>query len=165
MSRKYEVVGIRPATDAEIAAKARLAELAAQQLTSVRTTAQNWRNSVGFGAVASTLVGLFTAADIVKNAPVKSLTDGAWLVGIGIIVAISSFSCALRSSFGWPSFVSLNSEDDLREWESHEAAKTISYLRWSMILAVVAFLIFCVGYAVLIFHVPLPFHFPQWQDR
>ncbi|MCT7361560.1 hypothetical protein [Mycolicibacterium llatzerense] len=54
MCRKpYCVLRVREATDAEIAATARIDVLISQQLPSVRTTAENWRNGVGFGAVAS----------------------------------------------------------------------------------------------------------------
>jgi hypothetical protein len=161
--RPYRVARIREATDAEIAAKARIDDLVARQLPSVRATAQNWRNGVGFGAVASTLVGLFKAPDIIKGASEQQVANGAWLLGIGVLLAVLSFSGALRASFGWPAFERIASESDLRRWESDELAATIRYLRWSMVLAVLAFLGFCAASAVLIFHVPLPVHFPTWD--
>lgn len=162
--KPYHPVRIREATDAEIAAKTRIEKLIAQQLPTVRATAQNWRNGVGFGAVASTLVGLFKAPEIIKNATAQQVANGGWLLGISILLAVASFACALRASFGWPSFKSIGSEDQLRQWESAETAATIKHLRRSMVLAIVAFLGFCTAAAVLIFHVPLPLQFPRWDQ-
>lgn len=165
MSRRpYRVKQIREATDAEVAAKALIDDLIARQLPSMRATAQNWRNGVGFGAVASTLVGLFKAPDIIKGASEQQVANGAWLLGISIVLAVLSFSGALRASFGWPSFQWITSESDLRRWESVELVTTIRYLRWSMVLAVLAFAGFCSASAVLIFNVPLPAQFPAWHQ-
>lgn len=163
MKRTYRVKGIRPATDAEIATKTRLDELAERQLSSVRDTAQNWRNNVGFGAIASAVVGLLQTPDIVKSASPQQVADGAWLLGIAVVVTAASFACALRASFGWPRWTTITSADALRQWEDREVGATIFYLRWSMIVAVPGFLALCAGYAVMIFDIPLPIHFPGWQ--
>lgn len=162
--KPYRVVRIREATDAEIAAKARIETQIAQQLPSVRATAQNWRNGVGFGAVASTLVGVFKAPEIVKNATEQQISNGAWLLGISVALAVGSFVLALRASFGWPAFKAVATESDLRQWESQEVAATIRYLRASMVLVVPASLGFCAAVGVLIFHVPLPWQFPSWHQ-
>jgi hypothetical protein len=163
MTPSYRVIKIREATDVEIATKIRLDQLAAQQLPGVRAAAQNWRNGVGFGTLATTVLGVLKTPDIVKVAPPQQVADGAWLLGMGILVAIAAFSCALRASFGWPAFAAIASEDDLRLWESKEVAATICYLRWSMALTVAALILLCASYAVLIFGIPIPFHLPTWR--
>ncbi|AWG52258.1 hypothetical protein D2E53_11345 [Mycobacteroides abscessus] len=165
MCRKpYHLRRIRESTDAENAAKAHIDALIARQLPSVRATAENWRNGVGFGAVASTLVGVFKAPELVKSATAQEIANGTWLLGISIVLAVASFALALRASFGWPAFETISTENDLRQWESNEIAITVGCLWVSMALVIPAFLGFCTAAGVLIFHVPLPLQFPSWQQ-
>ncbi|OBA37423.1 hypothetical protein [Gordonia sp. 852002-51296_SCH5728562-b] len=164
MAKSFRITATRAATDAEIEYRKRRDALAESQLAAVRSAAQNWRNSIGLGTLASTLVGLVATPDIIKAQSNQQIADAAWLLGIGVLGATIAFICALRASFGWPRLHALTTENDFRRWQSNETATTICYLRFSVFFTLIAFVSLCLGYAVLLFHIPLPLHFPTWQS-
>ncbi len=159
MPRSYTVISSRPATRSEIADAQRRAELIDAQLPSVRASAQNWRNGVGLGTLASGFVGLLTAPEIVQSASDRAVTNGGWILLIATVVAVISLALAMRASFGWPKAITLTGKDSLREWTSNELSRTVFYLRASMILTLAALTLYTMAFSVLIFHVESPIDF------
>ena len=158
----YKVVSARPATDTEAGEARRLQSLSRDQLGSVRAAAQNWRNGVGLGGILAGATSLSAVPDAIAAASRQSVTDSAWLLGLGAIFTVISLALAMRSSFGWPRVIKISSMDALRSWEYSELRRTVACLRLSMISATVAVALLGLGVAVLVFQIPWPWHFPTW---
>ncbi|MDQ1176324.1 hypothetical protein [Microbacterium sp. SORGH_AS_0421] len=158
----YRVVNVRRATADELAARKRLKEMAANQLPSVRSAAEKWRNGVGLSGGAITVAGLIAAPEIVKDATATQLQQGVWLLGAAVGLVLVAMACGLRASFGWPALRNIATADALREWELREVTRSIWYLRASMIVSIGAVVVIALAGAVLLFGLDLAtFHLTE----
>lgn len=158
-----KIVSARPSDPATIAQNVQKREMHRRELTSVRAMAQNWRNGVGLSGIAGGAVGLIAIPTVISAADRTSVVDGAHLLLFGALFAAVAMGLALLASFGWPKRLDVSEPHTLAKWEVEEVDRSVRYLGASMIAAVVATAVLGCAGAVLLFEVPLFFHFADWK--
>lgn len=153
----------RPADPAEVSQNIRKREMHRQELQSVRAMAQNWRNGVGLSGIAGGAVGLIAIPAVIAAASRASIVDGAHLLLFGAVITAIALWLALRASFGWPTRLVVDEPHSLARWEADEAERSVRYLWASIITTMLAAVVLGAAGAVLVFEVPLFFHFADWE--
>ncbi|MFG6402458.1 hypothetical protein [Microbacterium sp. P04] len=147
----YKVKSARPLTASELEARTRLKEMAANQLSLVRRSAERWRTGAGISGGAVAVAALLTAPEVLKEATQRQLEQGLSILTVTVVLAIGAIGFGLRASIGWPALANIASASALHEWEGRELRTSMRSLRVSMVLSVLTVAVAALAGAILLF--------------
>lgn len=133
-----KIVGLDAPTPREVQVAKRTKALAADDLRSVRRTAEGWRNAEVISASVAFAGGFLAGPEALEKLgdPLRLAVGVA--LGLVFVVAAFSVGLAVRASVGWPTWVQAHTPLALESWEREEVGKVARYVRVSMRLAGVA---------------------------
>lgn len=124
---------------------AQLAATSAQQLDSVRGTAENWKTGLaGLLALVTTLLFL-KGRDAVGDIDRSSAVVIAIILVVALFVAVAATWCALRAAYGVPQTVtltSLRSHGGIEGYRAGRAEQSLRDLNWARCLSLGATFLF-----------------------
>lgn len=146
-----KIMGLGAPTAREVQVAKRTKALAADDLHSVRRTAEGWRNAEVISASVALAATFISGPETFEKLDDPMRTIVGLALALVFVLAAFSVGLAVRASVGWPTWVQARTPLALENWEREEVGNIARYVRISMILGgVVALILGLVISAVLV---------------